>query len=421
MATRYWKGGSAAVAQVWDGTIDSVDGTPANNTFTVTIGGVAVSVPGNTSANQTATDLRAALNASTHPYFSGITWSGATNHIIGTADTAGVPFVAVLSKSGAGTGTVTNFSETTANSGPHDWDTAGNWSDGVAPTGSDVIIIANSDVDILWGLDQNTVDLTSLQILQTYTGKIGLPYNQFHTSEDGATANTGYLEYRETYLKIGAGTVDIGQHFGAGSPAGSTRIKLNNDKAGAAVTTIHRTASTSADSGFAAVRLKASHASQDFYIREAVGGVAFALDAPGETATIGDVYVSALDTSTRVFIGSGVTITTFSQEGGDNMLNAAATITSAEVNGGQLTIEGDYTITALNINGGTVYDNHIKTGGNSNTVVNLSAGTLDMTRSSEARTIAALSPDGGTLIADDAYVTITSLDDPAGKYTLTVS
>ena len=96
MATKYWLGVADAVAQVGTASIDSVDGTPANNTFTVTIGGVAISAVGDTDVATTATALRASLNASTHPYFAAITWSGGTGDIIGTADTAGAPFVAAL-------------------------------------------------------------------------------------------------------------------------------------------------------------------------------------------------------------------------------------------------------------------------------------------------------------------------------------
>ena len=40
MAVRYWKPRTVAVAQVDTGSIDSVDATPSNNVFAVTIGGV---------------------------------------------------------------------------------------------------------------------------------------------------------------------------------------------------------------------------------------------------------------------------------------------------------------------------------------------------------------------------------------------
>ena len=73
MATLYWRGDATAVAQVHTASIDSVDGTPANNTFTVTIGGVAIDAVGDTDVATTATNLRASLNASTHPYFAAIT------------------------------------------------------------------------------------------------------------------------------------------------------------------------------------------------------------------------------------------------------------------------------------------------------------------------------------------------------------
>src|SRR3990167_1389847 len=63
-------------------TLRLVQATPGNNTFTVTIGGVVISVVGDTDVATTATALRAALNASTHPYFAAITWSGTAGDII---------------------------------------------------------------------------------------------------------------------------------------------------------------------------------------------------------------------------------------------------------------------------------------------------------------------------------------------------
>lgn len=422
MAKKYWIGGATAVAQVDDGSIDSVDATPSNNTFTLTVGGVSVSVAGDTDVATTAAALVAAAEASTHPYFVAIAWTNpSAGNIKATANTPGVPFTATLTETGAGTGTVTDFSNTTASEGPSDWSTPENWSDAVVPVASDDVIIADSAVNISYGLDQNTIDLATLRIDQTYTGKIGLPFNKFATSADGETLTTGYVEYREHYLKIGYSTCDIGQHAGPGDPAGSGRIKLNNDKAGASVTTVHKTSTVAEENGYAAVRLLASNASCDYFIRQARGGVSFGQDDPTETGTIGDVYVDAPDTNTRVFIGSGITLTNYTQSGGNNTLNAAATITAVEVNGGTLRIEGDFTITTLELNNGTVFDNHIKTSGNAITTGNINGGTLDATENTEARTWATINPDGGTIIADDAYVTITTLDQPAGEVTMQVS
>lgn len=422
MAIKYWIGGATAVAQVHTGSIDSVDATPANNTFTVTIGGVAISQVGDTSVAVTAAALVALLNASTHPYFSTITWTNpSAGNIVGTADTAGVPFVAALTETGAGTGAVTDFAATTASAGASDWSTAENWSDGIVPVASDDVIIANSTQNISYGLDQNTIDLTSIKIEHTYTGKIGLPYSSFSTSVNGGGEQTGYVEYRESSLKIGYTTGDIGEFSGTGSPSGSQRIKLNNDKAGTSVTTVHKTASAASETGFAAVRLLASNSGADYYIREAKGGVSFALSEPNETATIGDVYVTASDASSKVFIGSGTTLTNYTQSGGTNYLNAAATVALIEVNGGNLTTEGDYTITTLELNEGTVYCNNIKTSANAITTGNINGGTLDSSKNSEARTWATINPDGGDIVVDDAVVSITTLDQPAGLKTISVS
>lgn len=92
MATKRWRGTATAVKQVSTTTITVFD---AATTYTVTIGGVAVNQVGTTDANTTATNLKNALAASTHPYFTAIVWTSATNVVTATAVTAGVPFVFV--------------------------------------------------------------------------------------------------------------------------------------------------------------------------------------------------------------------------------------------------------------------------------------------------------------------------------------
>ena len=417
MATKYWLGEADAVAQVWTGVIASVDATPANNTFTVTIGGVAVSVAGVTSAAATATALVAALNASTHPYFSSITWSVVSStNVRGTADVAGVPFLAVLSKSGAGTGTVTDFAVTTACASAYHWDTAGNWSDGVVPVSTDTVILQGS-TSILWGLAQAAVTLTQLTILKTFTGKLGLNRAVFATTANGETTDSTKHEYRQRYLNIGYDAADIGQHAGPGSPAGSSRIMLQNAKAGASTTMVHGTATAAAETGYPSIRLLAAHASATVIVRDGSGGVGIASDAPGETSTVGAVSVAG----GALYIGPGVTLTSLSQVGGSCILEAAATVSSVTVGGGTLTTEGDYTVTAMTVSGGQVLCNNIKSGGNAITTLNLTGGRVDGRASQEARTWDTVNPDLGTLLVDDSVVTITNMDAPAGARQITVS
>ncbi|MEQ9069333.1 MAG: LamG-like jellyroll fold domain-containing protein, partial [Gimesia chilikensis] len=103
-------------------------------------------------------------------------------------------------------------STTSPNSGPHNWDVPANWNTNTIPASSDTVYIADSDIDILYGLDQSEVMLAELHVEQTFTGDIGLP----RINTDGGTGNS-YYEYRETYLKIGATELFIGEKEGDGS------------------------------------------------------------------------------------------------------------------------------------------------------------------------------------------------------------
>lgn len=94
------------------GAVATVSGTPSDNYFGVVIAGVTVEVAGNTSASQTATDLAAALNASTDAAFSHITWTGSSGTLIAASDDlTGDDYLegAKMVIRGSGTGTITAF------------------------------------------------------------------------------------------------------------------------------------------------------------------------------------------------------------------------------------------------------------------------------------------------------------------------
>jgi len=418
MSTKYWLGQADAVTQVHTGSIDSVDATPANNTFTVTIGGVAISAVGDTDVATTATNLRASLNASTHPYFSGITWSGATGDIIGTADTSGAPFVAALTETGAGTGAVTDFAATTASAGPCDWSTADNWSDGAIPANGDSLIFRDSAVNVCYGLDNNALTLVDLIIEQTYTGKIGLNRIALVTSADGDTVDTTKAEYREDFLRVDVDNLEIGQHVGAGTAAGSGRIKITNESTDAAIITIFATAAVAAESRLAPVRLKTSHANTDIYIR--AGSVGLGIDEPAEDCTIGGIYLNGA--GSKLYMGSGASFVTLVQSDGLSLLQSDATVTSIKLLGGNMTTEGDFTVTTFTTEGGVLNPNHIKSAANAITTLNINGGVVRGNQTSAPRTWATVNLKiGGTLIVDPNQVTMTALNDPTDEYTVAYS
>jgi len=398
MATVVWQGGTTAVSQVSTGSVDSYD---AASTYTVTIGGYTVSVPGTTDVAGTAGALVTALQAASNPYFAAIIWTNPTaGDVTATAEIAGVPFLAALSVSG-GTGTVTDLSDDVACTGPNHADEADNWSGGALPGAADDVII-ESGPSILYGLDGfSATALGRLEVRQAYTGKIGLESAGFSTSLDGETVDGSLPEYRDVYLQVTADEIVIGEHIGPGTPTGSARVAIEQKKAGTSVLDVVDTG-TSSVFDRPAVRYLASHASADVIIRSAPSGVGIAVE-PGETATVGNVYVVDTSTTSNCYIGSGVTLTEYEQSGGINTIAAAATITAVSALGGTLRIVGyDYAITTINVYGGEVTDTHENTGGAEWVTINCYGGELSLPLSSAgtARAFTNAYLYGGTLEAD---------------------
>ena len=366
------------------------------------------------------TALAVVLNASTHPYFSAITWSSTATKIIGTADTAGCPFVFIASVSG-GTGTVSvTYAVTTASAGPNDFTTATNWSADTVPITGDTVILKDSSVNLVWGLAQSAITLAELRIEKSYTGKIGLNWNVFATSADGDTTSaTAKQEYRETYWAISATLCKLGENLSPGNPNGSQRICLDLGS-NASTVEIFDTHRTPSETGRPCIRLKNVHASSVINVRFAPGGVGLAVDVPAEVSTVSKISITDQGTATRVFAGKGCTITTWEQEGGDNILSAAATVTTVNVTGGTLVTEGDYTITTVNQYAGAVYLNHIKTAASAVTTFNLFDGVLDCDDTRRARTIDTLAVTKGTFKIND-NLAVTTLTFTGEKWTVQVA
>lgn len=368
------------------------------------------------------TALAVVLNASTHPYFTPITWSSDATKIYGTADVAGCPFVFVGSVSG-GTGTLVNgYTVDTANAGPNDWTSTANWSGGAIPVSSDTVIFKDNSTSVRWGFAQSAVTLTELRIEKTYTGQIGLNRVVFATTADGGTTVTTKPEYRATYLAISATDLKIGEHYGPGSPAGSSRIMIDLGTVASTVQ-IFGTAQTSSEVGRPAIRLLTVCNTTDMYVRSVPGGFGIAVDAPGEVSTVRKLSVSDTSTASRVLTGPAVTMTTYEQNGGTNVLQivAAGTLTTLTMNGGNLTTEGNWVCTTANAYAGTITANHYRASGNAFTTLNMEGATVDAQDNNFARTWATVNFNKGTLHANGSNLTITTLNDRSGQYTMTVT
>ena len=410
MADKYWQPKAEAVKQV---STVQVTGFDATTTYALSVNGVAVaSVLGTTDANGTASALSTAWNNANHVYATGITASVSTDTVTLTADEFEVPFTVVSSDTG-GSGTIGAVSTTTAATGPHTLNEAENWDGEALPVNDDVLFFRDSTQNICWGLESLTTTGHTVHIEASFTGKMGLNRSAFATSADGETVESAAPEYRPLYMQLDIARLEIGAHAGPGSPGGSPRIMVDNDRASASQTVIHSSATVSSETGKPPVRLLLAHSGADIDARN--GQVGIAVDEPGETSTVGDI----VSREAGVFTGDGVTLTNYTQHGGTSLLNlGAATLTLALVHDGLLTIEGGQAITTLRVTGGEAVCN---TTGTVSTCTH-EGGRVDYSQGAEARTVTNHQLfRGATLITNDDVVTITNLLEPDGPSVIAVS
>jgi hypothetical protein len=241
--------------------------------------------------------------------------------IYGTAATAGVPF-GPPTVSVTGTVTVGSVTTPTASAGPNHWNTASNWTLNAVPVSTDDVDLMDCTIDILYGLDQSGVTLNSLNIYSTFTGKIGLPTNN----------PLGYVEYLDTYLKIGATTMQVGLGLGSGS----SMLKINNVTIQTTLTVF--STGTPATTGAPALWWIGTHASN---IVNALGGYIGLAWEQGTVATLDKLFIGSGSVPPTVFSGPGVTLGTGTTQGGSLRLQGGAT--TIEQVGGTVTTEGNAT------------------------------------------------------------------------------
>jgi hypothetical protein len=377
MANKFFRGDAVEVAQVMTTQITGYD---AATTYKETLNGKVVSVLGDTNANTTAADLKAALAASTIAEFAEITYSVSTDTVTLTATVAGVPFTAVSSVSG-GSGTTSDTAVTTS-SGPNDWNVAANWSASGVP-GSDSVYLSDTTTDILYGLDQNAVTLTSLNLHSTFTGDLGLP---------DINVTSGYYEYRQKELLVGITTLNVGE----GGGGGSGRIRIN----GQAIQTTLNVYATGAskEAGVPALRWRGTHASNVVTVRSGDVGIAWDNTFSATVATLNLGSESNPSSDAVVWCGAGCTLTTINQNGGVLTVNGAVggtwTITKGDA---YVRLSGTLTAVKMQFGAGTLFHD------SSGTITALTIGkdcVFDASRSKVAFTITNCTMYGGAKLLD---------------------
>lgn len=384
MATRQYLGLAGAIAQVDTFT---VAGTPAaGNTISVTINLKKVLytlITGDT-VTSAGIALQGLLAASTYPEFQEITWaSGAAGIITATCSTAGLPFTATCAATGGGATITHSGNPTTAPVSPNDVSNANNWSGATLPVNGDSVVLADSDVSLLYGLTSlSGVTLANLTVWMDFTGQIGLPENN----------PNGYFEYRPTFWQIGATTIIIGSgSFGNGS--GLMRIDV-----GAVTTTCNvlQTGAIAQGTDYA-LRLMGTDAGNILKVSGGTVGIGM---TPYE-AGVGQSFTTVIVQQTgSLDLGPQVTATTVTCNGAT--LNMRCGGTTLTVNGGTVLITGA-TYTTLNSTAGatiTWIGPGTTATGTITTLSLLSGSTLDASQDPRAKTVTNSTISGDSVVND---------------------
>jgi len=368
MSTKRFRGDLPDLAEVKTIT---VGGTWANgDTATLTINGKAIAVTfgaGVPTIQQVAAALKAAWagdavtsyaetrnnTGNDVPEFAEITASVTGAVLTLTKSDQGEPFTLVESETSA-LGTLTQATSV-AGDGPNWWSLAGNWSASGVPVSTDDVWAENTDVSIKFGLGQSAVTLTSLHLMASFSGDLGLP-----DRNDG-----GWFEYLAGYLAIGATTWHVGEGPGPGSP----RIRIDNG-AVAMTGNVWQTG-RSEEEGTPALLWKGTNAANVLNVNRGDVGVCW---LPGEVATLATLrvgYVDNQETDARVRCGAGLTLTTYEQDGGETDLYAGCTtitmaggklhmhagnVTTVTLRQGTFDYLGNGTLTTIHVQSGATLD-----------------------------------------------------------------
>lgn len=187
MANKRWLGTATAVAQV---RTTEITGAASGSTITTTLTAedgstqsVVTTMTNSTLADQ-ATVYRNTLAASSQSEFQKLTYSVDGAVVTITASLAGRPFSMALTAT-SGSASASNASPT-ANAGPHDFKTAANFSPSGVPVDNDILQFTDGASDVLYGLDNNGVNLNQLVVTSGYRGNIGTAVAPLKISTNGA-------------------------------------------------------------------------------------------------------------------------------------------------------------------------------------------------------------------------------------------
>jgi hypothetical protein len=246
------------------------------------------------------------------------------------------------------------------------FNTAGNWSDGVAPANGDTLRVNHlGTANIATNLG-STLTTVTLIVEKSYLGQIG------------SLTSAGVA----TYLTFDGGTIHLEQAPIQGSPAGSSLLMIANTSTTAMTVNVYDSASSSASTNYPPILLKGT----DLTINHYGGKVGLAaLTGETATATINVVKSATASIAPELICGNGTTITALKTGEGAYVLSRSNNTCASAIIGGtsEYEYQGTGAHTALEINDTAKC---YASGTGTVTAATVRGGTLDFSRDTRAKT-----------------------------------
>jgi hypothetical protein len=256
--------------------------------------------------------------------------------------------------------------------GPHHLDNADNYSTGSLPVNGDILVFADNDVSVFYGLTGlSGVTLAELHVRASYTGHIGLTF----------TNPANYFEYRTRAAVLRATKSFVGEGEGDGSEF------VYIDFSTIVTELIVYNTGQSADNKTPALCVKGTNASNVMRFFKGTWGIAYYSGDTSVVATLQIGYISDREGDSTGTVGGDADLDAVAITGGTTKITldtaAAGTIS---VSGGVLTLDGDQDIGQLTLSGEAyAYYNTTGTLGG-NTVLSDDA-VLDFSQDMRAKTV----------------------------------
>jgi len=233
------------------------------------------------------------------------------------------------------------------------------WQGGTAPTSGDTAHLRDANLKFDLTLNHSGIKLGKLVIYDTFKGTFG-----------GTGTNCIQISFDTGWFHVPA----VRSINAVGSPL----ININHGTNAADITVYGSKQPPGTDTGLMPTRFLGS-ATSGTSLNVVSGSVAYGGNSVSETGTC--QTLSATGNGAKVYVGSGITLSTVNVAAGEVDVNSA--ITTLNMTGGTLTTVGNWQMGTATLTGGRAIFNHRYSSGTEVSTLKLQGATLDLSQKAD--------------------------------------